>query len=132
MTDGRTDPTGNTPTPNIIPTDPLTTHYLLMARLFSGGPAHLATPSTFTTFDAAEDALETAQTTLTHCAVWIEAVDGETLYCEHCGRPLTDAEADAAVPVDGEMWCATCAETAMPEAVVSPDGQADYACGVKP
>ena len=132
MTDGRNGSTDPTDPSHIIPLDPLTTHYIILARLLSGGPAHLATPATFATFDAAEDALETAETTLTNCAAWIEAVDGETLYCEHCGRPLTDAEADAAVPVDGEMWCATCAETAMPEAVVSPDGQADYACGVKP
>ena len=33
----------------------------------------------------------------------------ETLYCEHCGRALTEMEAERAEDVDGEMWCVPCA-----------------------
>ena len=61
--------------------------------------------------------------------VVIQPLDDE-LYCEHCGRPLTPAEADAAIPVDGEMWCATCAATGWPDATVSPAIAADRACGI--
>jgi len=30
------------------------------------------------------------------------------LYCEHCGRALTEYEALRAEDVNGEMWCVRC------------------------
>ena len=37
-----------------------------------------------------------------------DCADIETLCCEHCGRELTEREAEQARDVDGEMWCSYC------------------------
>lgn len=56
--------------------------------------AHL--PATAEMLMCAADALAT------------RSADTEALYCENCGRRLTEAEAEQCLPVNGSMWCATC------------------------
>jgi|MudIll2142460700_1097286.scaffolds.fasta_scaffold00031_39 hypothetical protein len=46
------------------------------------------------------------------------ATDDDTVYCEKCGRPLSDAEAAEAVDVNHEMWCKQCAAKAGKHATV--------------